>query len=140
VHGQAVQVRPRADILQNEITERNSIGAWLKPRIGKIDVEFERQPTPPNAPEAEEVGSARLLVSGPIKPLVIIVNDCESPLFAALGLQGVDHRGGCNDPGGFVMFEGEEFLVAGHEELGLADFGQREQITVLGVRREGAGG
>jgi hypothetical protein len=39
-----------------------------------------------------------------------------------------------------VLFQGEEFLVAGHEELGLAGFSQREQITVLGVRRDGAGG
>jgi hypothetical protein len=39
-----------------------------------------------------------------------------------------------------VLFQGEEFLVAGHEELGLAGFSQREQITVLGVRRDGARG
>jgi hypothetical protein len=38
------------------------------------------------------------------------------------------------------MFEGEEFLVAGYEELGLAGFSQREQITVFGVRRDGAEG
>src|SRR5664279_537817 len=57
---------------------------------------------------------------------------CEPPLFAALGLQDLDHRGGSDDPGGFVMFEGEEFLVAGHEEFGLAGFSHREQVTVLG--------
>ena len=39
-----------------------------------------------------------------------------------------------------MLFQGEEFLVAGHEEVGLAGFSQREQITVLGVRRDGAGG
>ena len=39
-----------------------------------------------------------------------------------------------------MLFQGEEFLVAGHEELGVAGFSQREQITVLGVRRNGAGG
>jgi len=51
-----------------------------------------------------------------------------------------DHRGGSNNPGGFVLFQGEEFLVAGHEELGLAGFSQREQVAVLGVRRDRAGG
>jgi hypothetical protein len=65
---------------------------------------------------------------------------CEPPLFAALGLEGLDHRGGSNDSGRFVMFEGEELLVAGHEELGLAGFSHREQGTVLGVRRDWAGG
>jgi hypothetical protein len=54
--------------------------------------------------------------------------------------QDLDHGGGSNNSGGFVLFQGEEFLVAGHEELGLAGFSQREQITVLGVRRDGAGG
>ena len=38
------------------------------------------------------------------------------------------------------MFQGEEFLVAGHQKLGFAGFSQREQVTVLGVRRDGAGG
>lgn len=38
------------------------------------------------------------------------------------------------------MFEREEFLFAGHEELGLAGFSQREQITVFRVRRDGSGG
>jgi len=42
--------------------------------------------------------------------------------------------GGSNNSGGFLLFQGEEFLVAVHEELGLAGFSQREQITVLGVR------
>ena len=37
------------------------------------------------------------------------------------------------------MFHREEFLVAGHEELGVAGFRQGEQITVLRVRRDGAG-
>ena len=63
------------------------------------------------------------------------------PLLAALSfLQELDHRGGSNNPGGFVLFQGEEFLVAGHEELGLAGFSQREQVAVLGVRRDRAGG
>ena len=63
------------------------------------------------------------------------------PLFAALGfLQELDHRGGSDNPGGFVMFQGEEFLVAGHEELGLAGFCQCQQVAVLGVRRDRAGG
>jgi len=33
-----------------------------------------------------------------------------------------DHCDGSNNPGGFVLFQGKEFLVAGHEELGLAGF------------------
>jgi len=60
---------------------------------------------------------------------------------AARGLfQDLDHGGGSNNSGGIVLFQGEEFLVAGHEELGLAGFSQREQIIVLGIRRDGAGG
>lgn len=39
-------------------------------------------------------------------------------------LQELDYRGGSNNPGGFVVFQEEEFLVAGHEELGLAGFSQ----------------
>jgi len=39
-----------------------------------------------------------------------------------------------------VLFQGEEFFVVGHEEIGLARFNQREQIAVLGVRRDRAGG
>jgi hypothetical protein len=66
---------------------------------------------------------------------------CEPPLFAALSfLQDLDHGGGTSNSCGFVLFQGEEFLVTGHEELGLAGFSQRKQITVLGVRRDGAGG
>jgi len=62
-------------------------------------------------------------------------------LLAALSfLQELDHRGGSNNPGGFVLFQGKEFLVAGHEELGLAGFSQREQVAVLGVRLDRAGG
>jgi hypothetical protein len=33
-----------------------------------------------------------------------------------------------------------ELPVAGHEELGLAGFSHREQVTVLGVRGDWAGG
>jgi hypothetical protein len=39
-----------------------------------------------------------------------------------------------------VLFQGEEFLIAGHQELGLAGFSQREQQAVLGVRSDGAEG
>jgi hypothetical protein len=39
-----------------------------------------------------------------------------------------------------VPFQGKAFLVAGHEELGLAGFSQREQVAVLGVRCDRAGG
>ncbi|MBI1787866.1 MAG: hypothetical protein HYR60_10000, partial [Acidobacteria bacterium] len=35
-----------------------------------------------------------------------------------------------------MLFQREESLAAGHEELGLTDFSHREQVTVLGVRRE----
>ena len=36
-------------------------------------------------------------------------------LFAALSfLEDLDHGGGGNNSGGFVLFQGEEFLVAGH--------------------------
>ena len=63
------------------------------------------------------------------------------PLFTALSLvQELDHRGRSNDPGGFVVFQGKEFFVAGHEKLSFAGFSQREQVTVLGVRRDRAGG
>src|SRR5579859_5643414 len=63
------------------------------------------------------------------------------PLFAALSfLQELDHRGRSNNLGGFVLFQGKEFLVAGHEKLGFACFSQREQVTVFGVRRDRAGG
>ena len=59
--------------------------------------------------------------------------------FAALSfLQKLDHRGGSKNPGGFVTFQGEESFVAGHEKLGLAGFSQHEQVTVLGVRPDGA--
>src|ERR1035437_339790 len=77
-----------------------------------------------------------------------IASDCKTAVprlwvawrFAALSfLQDLDHGGGSNNSGGFVMLQGEEFLVAGHEEVGLAGFSQREQKTVLGVRRDGAG-
>jgi hypothetical protein len=51
--------------------------------------------------------------------------------------QDLDHGGGSNNSGGFVLFREEEFLAAGHEELGLASFSQREQRTVLRVRRDG---
>src|ERR1700678_320897 len=64
----------------------------------------------------------------------------ETPLFAALGFQGFDHRGGSNDPGGFVTFEAKKFLVASHQELSLAGFSQAEQITVLRVWGDRAGG
>jgi hypothetical protein len=63
------------------------------------------------------------------------------PSFATLSFQkDLDHRGGSDDPGGSVLFQGEEFLIAGHQELGLAGFSQREQEAVLGVRSDGAGG
>src|ERR1019366_5021428 len=63
------------------------------------------------------------------------------PLLAALSfLQELDHRGGSNNPGGFVLFQGEEFLVAGHQKLGFAGFSPREQVAVLGVRRRRARG
>lgn len=39
-----------------------------------------------------------------------------------------------------MLFQGKEFLVASHEELGFAGFSQREQVAVLGVRRDRAGG
>ena len=61
-------------------------------------------------------------------------------MLAALSfLQDLDHRGGSNDPGGFVLFQGEEFLVAGYKKLSLAGFRQREQVAVL-VRRDRTGG
>ena len=63
------------------------------------------------------------------------------PSFATLSFQqDLDHRGGSDDPGGSVLFQREEFLIAGHQELGLAGFSQREQEAVLGVRSDGAGG
>ena len=37
------------------------------------------------------------------------------------------------------MLEREEFLVASHEKVGVSCFRQREQITILGVRRGGSG-
>src|SRR6202049_274700 len=37
------------------------------------------------------------------------------------------------------MSERQELLVAGHEELSVARFSQRQQITVLWVRRDNAG-
>lgn len=44
------------------------------------------------------------------------------PSLAALRFrQKLDHRGGSNNPGGFIPFQGEGFLAAGHEELGLAE-------------------
>jgi hypothetical protein len=39
-----------------------------------------------------------------------------------------------------VLFQGEKLLVAGHQELGLAGFTQREPLAVLGVRSDQAGG
>src|ERR1035437_10432302 len=54
--------------------------------------------------------------------------------------QDLDHGGGSNNSGGFVLFQGEEFLIAGHKELGLAGFSQRGPVTFLGVRGGGAGG
>jgi hypothetical protein len=39
-----------------------------------------------------------------------------------------------------VLFQGEKLLVAGHQELGLAGFSQREQVAVFGVRSDYAGG
>ena len=62
------------------------------------------------------------------------------PLPAARSfLQELDHRGGGNNPGGLVLFQGEKLLVAGYQELGLAGFSQREQIAVLGVGSDRAG-
>jgi len=60
--------------------------------------------------------------------------------FAALRfLQKLNHRGGSNNPGGFVTFQGEEALVAGHEKRGLAkyDFGRKERLAWerLGTRK-----
>ena len=55
-------------------------------------------------------------------------------------LEDLDHGGGSNNSRRSVMFQGEEFLVARDEELGLAGFSSREQITVLGVRRDGPEG
>jgi len=55
-------------------------------------------------------------------------------------LQYLDHRWRSKDSRGFVLLQGEEFLIAGHQELGLACFGQREQITVFGIRRDRAQG
>jgi hypothetical protein len=53
-------------------------------------------------------------------------------LFAALRfLQLLDDCGGSDNPHGFVVFQGEEFLVAGHEKLGFAGFSRREQVAVL---------
>jgi hypothetical protein len=60
---------------------------------------------------------------------------CHSQLFFGI----FDDGGGSNDSGGFLLFREEEFL-AGHEELGLASFSQREQITVLRSDATGAGG
>jgi len=50
-----------------------------------------------------------------------------------VSLQDLDHGGGY-DPTGFVMFQGAQFSVAGHEKLGMAGFGPRQQITVLVVQ------
>src|ERR1039457_4879244 len=77
-----------------------------------------------------------------------IASDCKTAVprlwvawrFAALSfLQDLDHGGGSNNSGGFVMLQGEEFLVAGHEEVGLGGFSHREQKTVLWGPRGGAG-
>jgi hypothetical protein len=46
------------------------------------------------------------------------------PVLTPCCLQDLDHRGGGNNPGGLVTFQGKEFLVAGHEELGPAGFGR----------------
>jgi len=54
--------------------------------------------------------------------------------------QDLDHHGGSDDPGGSVVFQGEEFFIAGHQKLGLAGFNQCEQEAVLGVRSDGTGG
>ena len=50
-------------------------------------------------------------------------------------LQDPDHRGGSNKPSASVLFQGEELLVASHEELCPAGLSQREQVAVLWVRR-----
>ena len=55
-------------------------------------------------------------------------------------LQNLDHGRGGNDSGGFVLVQREEFLIAGHKEFGLACFSQRKQITIFGIRRDGADG
>src|SRR5271155_4660106 len=63
------------------------------------------------------------------------------PSFAALGIfQDLEHCGGRKNPGRLVLLQGEGLLVARHEEIGFTGFGQREQVTVLEVRRYRAGG
>jgi hypothetical protein len=50
-------------------------------------------------------------------------------------LQQLDHRRGGDNPRGFVPFQGKEFLVACHQELGLSSFGESKQIIVVWIGR-----
>ena len=63
----------------------------------------------------------------------------ESSLSAVLGLEGFEHGGGSNNPGGFVVFEREQTLVTGHKKIGLGNISQREQKVVLSVRSAAGG-
>src|SRR5258708_34624213 len=55
-------------------------------------------------------------------------------------LQKLNHRGGRNNPRGFVMSQRLKFLVASRQEFRGARFGLREQLAVLGGPRDLAGG
>ena len=51
----------------------------------------------------------------------VLLRRSQHRLFAALRfVQEVDHRGRSDNPGGFVMFQGLEFLGAGHQKLSCA--------------------
>ena len=57
-------------------------------------------------------------------------------LFAFRGLQNLDHCRGSDDSCRSVVFEGQEFFVAGDEEISMAGFCQREEKTAFGVRSD----
>jgi len=51
--------------------------------------------------------------------------------------QDLDHGGGSNNSGGFVLFQGGEFLVVGHEELGDAARGSENLRSTPSEMSEG---